>query len=325
MTEINIITILAAATVLIVYGLFMVFRLRHKENKEKKDWSNRLGKVLSHAEEEEEKALSLLKEKVGPESYFKSKLPKVEGLKEWILHSGLNINPTIFSILSGAIGISIGLVFYFVLKANIIFCLLLATVSSFLIPWAIITMATARRKGMFLEEFPIALDMIRRALRAGHSADRALEMVAKHSSGPVGDAFKIVTEKMRLGEPIEIVLGDMANRLGIDDFRMLAIVLVLQRETGGSLAEAVDNFSKIIRSRQNLRKKMSALTAEVRVTAAILSGIPFFILGAVYITSPAYLDPLFYTSRGNTLLIIGGLMLTIGITVIVRMAYKDVY
>jgi len=102
------------------------------------------------------------------------------------------------------------------------------------------------KKNKFLEEFPIALDMIHRALRAGHSSERALEMVAARSTGPLGGVFQQISDKIRLGEPPEIVLAEMSNRIGIDEFRMLSIVLVLQRETGGSLAESVENFSKII-------------------------------------------------------------------------------
>lgn len=324
MSEIEIIlfSLLPAFLILGAYGTFFFYR--KSSGGEGMDWRKRLGQFLPSQNKQKE-ALSLLKKHPSTDTFFQSKLPKVEGIKEWIQHSGLEIHPFILILFNILAGVGIVLIFIFVLKANIIFSILFGITSAFFLPWLFITVLAMKRKNKFLGEFPVALDIIRRALQAGHSADRALEMAAEHSSGPVQETFRTVTDKMRLGEPSEKALGEMANRVGIDDFRMLAIVLILQRETGGNLAEAIENFSKIIRARQNLRKKMKALSAEVRVTALILTAIPLFILGAVYVTSPQYLDPLFYTEKGNFLLLIGGTMLFSGIVIIIRMAYKEIY
>src|SRR5262249_54817393 len=162
----------------------------------------------------------------------------------------------------------------------------------------------------------------RRALRVGHSTDRALAMVAEQGMGLVGETFKSLTEKMQLGAPMEIALAEVANHLGIEEFRMLAIVLILQRETGGSLAEVTDNFANIIRARENLRKKVQSLTAEVRVTAIILTSIPIFIFAVIYVVNPTYFNPLFYTEKGHVLLLIGSAMLVSGIAIIMKMAYR---
>ncbi|HUX78874.1 MAG TPA: type II secretion system F family protein [Alphaproteobacteria bacterium] len=323
--EVNFIPILIGILVVAGY-VFFIFFYRYREGTEKViDWQRRLNEIGAFSQKEKEEALSLLKDQGSPDTYFKSKLPRVEGLRQWIQHAGLNINPAVFIALSFLVGLSIFLVFSLLWRVNLLLSCLIGAVFSFILPWLFIAILTNRRKKEFLNEFPIALDVIRRALRAGYSSDRALAMVSEQQKGPIGKIFNTISDKMRLGESPEAVLGDMANRLGIDEFRMLAIVLVLQRETGGSLAEATDNFAKIIRSRQSLRKKVKALSAEVRVTAMILAALPFFILGSVYFTSPHYLDPLFYTDRGHTLLIIGGVMLFLGIGIMIRMAYKDIY
>ena len=325
MSEGNFIALLGGLLVLVGYGFFIVFYRYHKGNEEVLDWQRRLDEIGVISTKEKEAALSLLKDQGSPDSYFKSKLPRVEGLQQWIQHAGINMNPTLFITIFIIIGLIIFLTFFMVLRLNLLISSLLGISFSFLLPWILVTIFTHRRKKEFLDEFPIALDVIRRALRAGYSSDRALEMVAEQQKGPIGKIFHTISEKMRLGESAEAVLADMANRLGVDEFRMLAIVLVLQRETGGSLAEATDNFAKIIRSRQTLRKKVKALSAEVRVTAMILTAIPFFIMGAIFVSSPRYLDPLFYTDRGHTLLLIGGGMLFLGIGIMMRMAYKDIY
>ncbi|OJW51449.1 MAG: hypothetical protein BGO67_06805 [Alphaproteobacteria bacterium 41-28] len=325
MSESNIIPLFGALVVLIGYIFFIVFYRFRKGSETILDWKKRLTEVGGVSQKEKEEALSLLKDQGSPDTYFKSKLQRVEGLREWLQHAGLDINPVVFLVLCGLIGLSVCFFLHFLWHISIVLSSLIGAAFSFALPWAFVAILTSRRRNEFLVEFPIALDVIRRALRAGYSADRALEMVAEQEKGPSGKIFHTISEKMRLGEAAEAVLADMANRLGVDEFRMLAIVLVLQRETGGSLAEATDNFAKIIRSRQSLRKKIKALSAEVRVTAMILTAIPFVLTGAVYVSSPHYLDPLFYTEKGHMLLLIGGGMLVTGIGMMIRMAYKDIY
>ena len=321
---INLIALVGPLLILAAYWFFFIYWGKREGGQERLNLTERLGKDFTLPEKETE-ALSLLKSDAIPDAYFKSTIPKVEGLREWIQHAGLDIRPTTFIVTSITIGIVIGFSFFLVLKANYLLSFIIGAACCFILPWVFITFFTHLMKKKFLTEFPIALDMMRRALRAGHSVDRALNMIAEQMTGSTGEVFRTIVDKMRLGEPIETVLTNMANRLGIEDFRMLAIVMVLQRETGGSLAEAAENFSKIIRTREYMRKKTKALSAEVRVTAGILIAIPFLILGAVYTVSPAYLDPLFKTEQGRILLLIGGGMLIAGITIIVRMVYKENY
>lgn len=317
--------LLSAFFILIVYfGYFTYQRwLLSKDRTEM--MKTRISQVSYLPKKESAEDLRLIKEDSIQESFLQSKLPKVEGLRQWLQHAGLNIRPTVFVLLSSLLALVTWFVFIVILNVSLVISILLGIIASFLFPWLLVLYLTSRRKNAFLEEFPVALDVMRRALKAGFSADRSLEMVAEQQTGQMAKIFKTIGEKMRLGEPVEVVLADMANRIGIDEFRMLAIVLVLHRETGGSLAEAMDNFSTIIRTRQNLRKKIKALTAEVRLTALILTALPFFIMGTVFITSPRYLDTLFYTDNGQVLLIIGSIMLFTGISTIIRMAYKDIY
>jgi len=320
----NLIAVVVGTLVIVIYGLYFLYFSRNNSHNRKINLESKLNTLLYSTQEEQNvENISLLKTE--PDTYFKSKLPKIEGFNEWIQHTGLDITPTMVILISILIGLFFIFLFIFVSHINILISCLLGTILSFFLPWCVITYLTSRRKKHFLEEFPIALDIMRRALRAGHSIDRAIGMVVLEVKGPVGIAFKQMVDQFNLGIPFEAVLANMSNRIGIGDFRMLAIVIVLQRETGGSLAEAIDNFSKIIRVRQQLRKKVKALTGEVRITAAILSAIPFFIFGAVYFLTPHYFDPLFNTDKGHMVALVGVLMLFTGISLIVRMTYKENY
>ena len=324
MTTENLIAVVVGTLVIVMYGLYSLYFSRNNLHDRKINLEKKINKLLDSTQEKQNvEGISLLKAE--PDTYFKSKLPKIEGFNEWIQHTGLDIKPTIVLLISILIGLFFIFLFIFYFHINILISFLLGIILSFFVPWCVITYLTSRRKKDFLEEFPVALDIMRRALRAGHSIDRAIGMVVLEVKGPVGIAFKQMVDQFNLGIPFETVLADMSNRIGIDDFRMLAIVIVLQRETGGSLAEAIDNFSKIIRVRQQLRKKVKALTGEVRVTAAILSSIPFFIFGAVYFLTPQYFDPLFNTDNGHIVAMVGAFMLFTGIGIIVRMTYKENY
>lgn len=315
-----------AVFLIIVVGYLIVFARGIRKSKEKDlEWKRRLDPSMSAVKKKESEATLLKAGAASPDTYFKSKIPKVEGLQEWIQHSGLEVSPLIFMMGSAFLGVIIGIVFFVLLRGQILIPMLVGIVSSFFVPWMLVVYFAKRRRTAFLSEFPIALDMIRRALRVGHSTDRALAMVAEQGMGLVGQTFQSLTEKMQIGAPMEVALAEVANRLGIEEFRMLAIVLILQRETGGSLAEVTDNFANIIRARENLRKKVQSLTAEVRVTAIILTSIPIFIFGTIYVVNPTYFNPLFYTERGNTLLLIGCGMLFSGIAIIMKMAYREYY
>lgn len=323
---VDIITIISAVLVLVLYGIYLLYSPGARPKYSGEELKEKIKKASLGMDESGMQTSGLSLVKTVPESYFKSKLPKVEGLKEWIQHAGLNIQPYIVVAVGLTFGFVFGMLFFLLIHSNILLSLLLGIIISFFVPWAFLMFLISRRRKYFLQEFPIALDIIMRALRAGHSVDRAISMVVEQMpAGLVGPVFKQIVDKLHVGGTFEDVLGELANRIGIDEFRMLAIVIVLQRETGGSLAEAVENFAKIIRSRHQLKQKVKALTSEVRVTAMILTAIPFVIFFVVYLTTPNYFDVLFYTENGHLLLVAGLGMLVVGIGVILRMAYKENY
>lgn len=311
---------------ILILFLYIYFLYLYKQKaKKEENWQKRLNQLLSPSGEEKKEAISLIKKAAPSDFYFQSKLQKIEGLREWLQQAGLNISPIQFFLLALAFGVTVFLIFYVYFKVSIFPSILLGSIISFIIAWGVLSYLRNRNKELFLREFPVALDIIRRALRAGFSTEKALEMVAEQQKGLIGQAFKTISDRLRLGETTEDVLADMSNRIGVNEFRLLAIVFVLQRETGGSLADSAENLSKVIRAREYLRQKVKSLTGEVRTTAAVLTCLPFFSLGLIYFASPRYLDPLFTTEQGKYLVIVGGVLLLIGVTTIIRMTHKDLY
>lgn len=315
--------LLSAILVLVCYFYYLYIDKKKKAAEE--NWKKRLNQLFIPLDEEKREAISLIKKTDSSEVFFQSKLQKIEGLNEWLQQAGLGLSPKQFLEYCVLFALIIYFITYFYFNLAILNSFLICIVLTLLISWGGITYLRRRNREIFLQEFPIALDIIRRSLRAGFSTEKALEIVAEQQKGHIGKAFKTISDRMRLGENTETILADMSNRIGINEFRLLAIVFVLQRETGGSLADSAENLSKVIRSRENLRKKVKSLTAEVRATAAILTCLPFLSIGLIYLTTPSYLDPLFTTEAGNYLVVLGGIFLTLGVTIITRMTHKDLY
>lgn len=321
---IDVISVSLAIVLFLGYVLFRVILSYRQKKMEEERWQKRLKDVLI-VKGETVGETNFLKESADPQAYLRINNSRGKFLALWLQHAGLEAKPIIFLGGSAVFGGLVSFLIFIVFQKSLTFSLLIGILSGVLFPWLWVTYLVKKKRNKFLDEFPVALDMIHRALRAGHSADHALEMIAAQATGDIGKVFQQIIDKIHLGESPENALSETSDRLGVDDFRMLAIVLVLQREMGGGLAEAIENLSNIIRARQNLQKKVKALTGEVRMTAIILTCIPFVMGTLIYVTSPHYLDSLFYTSRGHIVLIFGGIMLSIGVTIIFRMAYKETY
>jgi tight adherence protein B len=164
----------------------------------------------------------------------------------------------------------------------------------------------------FLEIFPDALDLIARIVRAGVPVSTGIEVAGREIPEPVRSVFAEISSQNRVGISFEDSLTRMVKRLNITDFSFFASALILQRESGGNIAETVSNLSAIVRKRKELRKKGEALTAEARTVAGVLGALPFLASGLVAMINFPYISLLFTDTRGNVILGVAMLMLVIG-------------
>ena len=215
----------------------------------------------------------------------------------------------LFMIVSASMagGVSAGRVVLFIVLSIIIGALL---------PVAAINFKAERRRKKMEEQFPVALDIFVRGLRAGHPVAAALEMLTVEMPDPIGSEFGLVVDEVTYGADMREALEEMAERWDLDDLRMFVVSLSVQAETGGNLAEVLDNLSKVIRDRHALFMKVRALSSEGRMTAWILSLLPLFALLIVFTGNPGFFldvadDPAFIPSFGIIVLMwfIGVLMI----------------
>lgn len=177
-----------------------------------------------------------------------------------------------------------------------------------------------RFRQRFLKAFPDTLDMVIRAVRAGVPVTHAIASAGEQADEPVRAEFRTMGDALKLGIDVVEVLEAANARIEITDFAFFSVCLRLQRETGGQLGETLENLATIIRSRRDVQMKTNALTAEGRVTSKLIAAVPFFIAIVLYMMDPSYILPLFTTPLGHNMLGVAALMLTIGLTVVSRMA-----
>lgn len=172
--------------------------------------------------------------------------------------------------------------------------LILATFSAVagaVVPLMVLQIRANRTRKKMEEQFPIAVDVFVRGLRAGHPIAAALELLTVEMPDPIGSQFGIVVDEITYGAELRDTLQAMADRWGLDDMRMFVVSLSVQSETGGNLAEILENLSKVIRERQSMMLKVRALSSEGRMTAVMLTALPILAFAGLFILNPGfYLD-----------------------------------
>ena len=192
------------------------------------------------------------------------------------------------------------------------------------LPWIVVRQLKKRRMQAFDQEFPQALALFSRALRAGHSMTAALQMVGSELPDPVGPEFALVAKEIALGLSPATAMVNLQDRLDSSDLPVFVTAVLVQLETGGNLAEILDNLGSVIRERILFDGKVRALTAQSSMSAKILVVVPFGIVGIMHVMNPIYVAPLFETDSGNTMLIAAFVMVTLGYLLCRRIARVDV-
>lgn len=211
----------------------------------------------------------------------------LEGLNRLILQSGLTVGimPLAMMIAGGA-----GLVLLVVLavRGSLLEALLAAVVAGIVVPYAVLRYLRSRRQKAFATQFPDAIDVVVRSLRAGHPVAVAIGMVAREMPDPVGTEFGIVADEITYGADLEAAMRSLSFRVGQDDLPLFVTAVAIQASTGGNLREILENLANVIRLRIKMRRKVSALSAEGRFSAIVLTGLPLLLFGAIQVIAPDF-------------------------------------
>lgn len=182
----------------------------------------------------------------------------------------------------------------------------------------------AKRIKQFTSNFPDAIELLVRGLKSGLPVGETLGMVAKEIPGPVGEEFKMVTEKVRIGKTMEDALQETADRLGTPEFQFFVITLAIQRETGGNLAETLANLADVLRKRAQMKLKIRAMSSESKASAYIVGSLPFFVFGMVWSVNQKYLAGFFFEPRLMIAGMIGIVWMSIGAFIMAKMVNFEI-
>ena len=191
-----------------------------------------------------------------------------------------------------------------------------AAVAAGVSPYVYLYILREMRFRHFANLLPEAVDLMSRGLRAGHSISAVLEMVGNEIADPIGSEFRALQGEQSLGLPMRDSLRSLVERVPIDDLRFLATAILLQKESGGNLAQILDKTSAVIRERARLRGQLAIYTAQGRVTGYVLCAAPFLMFGIISLVNHQYEKPLFHDPLGIKMLYFGLGAMIIGILAI---------
>jgi tight adherence protein B len=179
---------------------------------------------------------------------------------------------------------------------------LAALLSATVLPYGVLRLLRARRQKKFAAQFPDAIDIIVRSLRAGHPVPIAINMVGREMADPIGSEFGIVTDEITYGADMETAMRNLYGRIGSDDLPLFVTAVAIQGSTGGNLGEILQNLSAVIRQRFKMRRKIRALAAEGRASAMILSALPIGMFLVIQIIAPDFYGSVWHEHLTKVLL-----------------------
>ena len=243
-------------------------------------------------------------------------------LQEFISQAGMTVRPGKILLFALALGLGtysvMGFVTHFPLAA-IVLGLFAGALPLLFVAWK-----RHQRLRKFEERFPEALDLLGRAVRAGHAFTTGLEMISKECSEPLAGEFRATFEEQNFGLPFRDALLNLAERVPLVDVRFFVTALLIQKETGGNLAEILDGLAHVIRDRFRIYRDVQVKTAQGKLTAAILIAMPIVMAFALNVMNHEYMKVLFEDPRGPYILAVAGVMQLIGSMLLWKIIHFEV-
>ncbi len=192
------------------------------------------------------------------------------------------------------------------------------------LPYLFITLLAKRRQAKFIALFPEAIDLMTRGIKSGLPISEAIKNAGEEIADPVGSVMRTVTDGVKMGNKLEEMLWDAAVELDIQEFKFFTVSLAIQSETGGNLAETLENLSGVLRGRRQLKLKIKALSSEAKASAYIIGSLPFVMAVLIYLVNSNYIMDLFIDPRGHLLIGLGLTSFAIGAVVMYRMVKFEI-
>jgi len=253
---------------------------------------------------------------------FKRIFPTAEDVARQISRSGLEVDPITLLLISATLATSLALVA--ILVSGVLWVAIPAAPLGGMIPFLFLTYKERQRSAAFREEFPDALELMARSAAAGHALPGTFRVVGEEGPEPVATEFRRMSEEQKFGRTFRDSLAGLGERVDLTDVRMFSTAILLHRETGGNLAESLQNLAHLMRERVKLGREVRTRSAHARMTGWVVGLAPILLLLVFQVIHPTYIEPLITQPEGR-LLLGGALVLQgFGLVVVHRMTRLEV-
>jgi len=304
--------------VAVAVAAFVAGSLLDQRNARARLIKDRLATVQKAPEREPDAELALLRDeqlsKIPALDTILRRSARVSAIQEALLQAGMKFRAGNFLLLCMLCGVFAGLATILYTRNPAIAWA--ALILGGFLPYSFVSYRRQKRFEKFEELFPEAIDTLARAVRAGHAFTTALEMIANEVADPLASEFRQLYEEQKFGMPVRDALMNLTERVPLVDVKFFVTAVMLQRETGGNLAEILDNLSYVIRERFKIQRQVRVHTAQGRLTMLLLMAMPPTVVTILYIFSPDFVSPLFHDPIGHALLVASIALQTVGYFVI---------
>lgn len=248
---------------------------------------------------------------------FLLQLPRIHELDRLLVQAGSSLSVSMLMLLMIALFVGVGLLAWILSRQPLVGLVLGGAAG--MLPIFSVTRSKFKRMNRILLQLPDALDLLSRAMRAGHAFSGGVKMVADEMPEPIAGEFRIVFDELNYGLPLENAMLNLAERVDIPDMKYFVISVLIQRETGGNLAGILDKISGLIRDRLKLLGRVRVLASQGRLEAWILSLMPFVVAGILFVIWPDFMSILWKDPAGRAMVGTAMVMMVVGIFVMWRM------
>lgn len=312
----------------VVAGLVYVFALSPKARSKRK--MKEKMKALSDKEKRlkaaESRDVSLRRDegRTALDKLARRILPRPEILRNRLNATGKNISIGKYLLISIIVGLGAGFGYLMFTDYPPAAAPFVGIAAGAFLPHKYVNRLIDKRREEFVNNLAGALDLIVRGVKSGLPVAETIQVVSEEMEGPIAEEFAVVVEDTRVGMTLEQALWGAAERVEAPEMKFFVVVLTVQRETGGNLGETLDNLAEMVRSRKQMKLKIRAMSSEARASQYILGGLPVAIAGLLLLIQPDYILTLWRTETGNTILMIGAAMMSMGWFVMGRMVNFEI-
>ncbi len=244
-------------------------------------------------------------------------------LQDRLYQAGMKLKKGAFIRNSVIFGVIV-FVLCFVLQLELLYCLIFAVASGYLLPRMYVGHRRKRYQNAFLDELPNAVEAIVRGVKSGLPLNDSMRLVAKEAKEPIKSDFQRVLDQQSVGKTIQEAVTTLYDRVPLAEVNFFIVVITVQAQAGGNLSEALGNLSRVLRNRKKMKEKVKAMSSEAKASAGIIGSLPIIVAFLVSLTTPSYLLPLIQTPIGNLMLGVAAILMFLGGFIMNRMIQFDI-